>query len=129
MDDSPHYDIDLKVPPRPHGYAFVEFEDREMAMILMGINWRVELAHVEGKQCVKVYTMLWFSNLQNVVRKIKTGKCDYHFLEIMACPSGCLNGGGQIKPKPRATGKDPDSVLETAYMEKENVIPIQYISI
>lgn len=29
-----------------------------------------------------------FRNLQNVVRKIKTGKCDYHFLEIMACPSG-----------------------------------------
>lgn len=29
-----------------------------------------------------------FRNLQNVVRKIKIGKCDYHFLEIMACPSG-----------------------------------------
>lgn len=29
-----------------------------------------------------------FRNLQNVVRKIKSGKCEYQFLEIMACPSG-----------------------------------------
>ena len=30
--------------------------------------------------------------------QIKQKKCDYHFVEVMACPSGCLNGGGQIKP-------------------------------
>ena len=39
-----------------------------------------------------------FRNIQNVVRKIKTGTCNYHFVEIMACPHACVNGGGQIKP-------------------------------
>ena len=29
--------------------------------------------------------------------KMKRGKCEYDFVEIMACPSGCLNGGGQLK--------------------------------
>ena len=29
--------------------------------------------------------------------QIKANKCRYAYCEIMACPSGCLNGGGQIK--------------------------------
>ena len=43
-----------------------------------------------------------FRNIQNIVQKIKRNKCPYHFVEIMACPSGCLNGGGQM----RASGVD-----------------------
>lgn len=31
------------------------------------------------------------------MRRIKQGKCDYDYVELMACPSGCTNGGGQIK--------------------------------
>ncbi|KAL9643265.1 hypothetical protein ABK040_014721 [Willaertia magna] len=34
-----------------------------------------------------------FRNIQNLVRRLKNA--DYHFVEIMACPIGCLNGGGQ----------------------------------
>jgi hypothetical protein len=32
-----------------------------------------------------------------VILKMKRMKCDYDYVEIMACPSGCVNGGGQIK--------------------------------
>ncbi|KAI3913594.1 hypothetical protein MKW92_022054 [Papaver armeniacum] len=56
-------------------------------------------------------------DVENVVRQIKTGKCDYHYLEIMACPSGCLNGGGQIKPKEGQSTKELIQTLESAYME------------
>eukprot|EP01006_Ploeotia_vitrea_P027013 TRINITY_DN59905_c0_g1_i3.p1 TRINITY_DN59905_c0_g1~~TRINITY_DN59905_c0_g1_i3.p1 ORF type:complete len:300 (+),score=122.19 TRINITY_DN59905_c0_g1_i3:937-1836(+) len=38
-----------------------------------------------------------FRNIQNIVRKMKQGKCPYDYVEIMACPSGCMNGGGQIR--------------------------------
>ena len=38
-----------------------------------------------------------FRNIQNVVQKVKLGKCKFHYVEVMACPSGCLNGGGQVK--------------------------------
>ncbi|XP_037240121.1 cytosolic iron-sulfur assembly component 3 isoform X2 [Falco rusticolus] len=38
-----------------------------------------------------------FRNIQNFVQKLKRGKSPYHYVEVMACPSGCLNGGGQIK--------------------------------
>ncbi|XP_019439994.1 PREDICTED: protein NAR1 [Lupinus angustifolius] len=72
---------------------------------------------VEEKTVLRFALCYGFRNLQNVVRKLKTGKCDYHFLEIMACPSGCLNGGGQIKPKTGQSPKELSQLLETVYME------------
>lgn len=38
-----------------------------------------------------------FRNIQSVMLKMKRGQCDWDFVEIMACPSGCVNGGGQLK--------------------------------
>ena len=38
-----------------------------------------------------------FRNIQSLLLKMKQGKCDLDFVEIMACPSGCVNGGGQLK--------------------------------
>lgn len=38
-----------------------------------------------------------FKNIQNLIRKMKTGSTGYDFVEIMACPSGCINGGGQLR--------------------------------
>jgi iron only hydrogenase large subunit-like protein len=40
-----------------------------------------------------------FKNIQNLIRKIKMKKCKYKYVEVMACPSGCINGGGQLKLK------------------------------
>jgi iron only hydrogenase large subunit-like protein len=43
---------------------------------------------VDGKVVLKFALCYGFQNLQNIVRKVKMGRCDYHFVEIMACPSG-----------------------------------------
>ncbi len=37
-------------------------------------------------------------NARQIMEKIKTGENGYHFIEIMACPGGCLGGGGQPLP-------------------------------
>ncbi|PNX72470.1 cytosolic fe-s cluster assembly factor NARFL-like protein [Trifolium pratense] len=76
---------------------------------------------VEGETVLKFALCYGFRNLLNTVRKLKTGKSDYHFLEIMACPSGCLNGGGQIKPLPGQSAKQLSQLLESVYLE--NVLP------
>ena len=34
-------------------------------------------------------------NARKVLEKIKKGEAEYHIIKIMACPGGCLNGGGQ----------------------------------
>jgi iron only hydrogenase large subunit-like protein len=39
-----------------------------------------------------------FRNIQALVRKIKLKKCTYDYVEVMACPSGCVNGAGQLPP-------------------------------
>lgn len=80
-------------------------------------DFREVLLEVEGKTVLRFALCYGFRNLQNVVRKIKIGKCDYDFLEIMACPSGCLNGGGQIKPRAGQSAKDLIQHLESVYMK------------
>jgi NADH-quinone oxidoreductase subunit G/[NiFe] hydrogenase diaphorase moiety small subunit/NADP-reducing hydrogenase subunit HndD len=37
-------------------------------------------------------------NAKTVMDAVKSGKADYHFIEFMACPGGCLGGGGQPIP-------------------------------
>ncbi|MFW6289757.1 MAG: NADH-dependent [FeFe] hydrogenase, group A6 [Mariniphaga sp.] len=37
-------------------------------------------------------------NAKKVMDAIKAGEADFHFIEIMACPGGCLGGGGQPIP-------------------------------
>ncbi|KAL5282098.1 NARFL family protein [Megaselia abdita] len=51
-----------------------------------------------GKILLKFAIANGFRNIQNLVQKLKRGKSQYHFVEVMACPSGCLNGGAQIRP-------------------------------
>ena len=29
------------------------------------------------------------------LERVKSGEANYHFIEIMGCPGGCVNGGGQ----------------------------------
>jgi iron only hydrogenase large subunit-like protein len=50
-----------------------------------------ELEHEDLKFCIAS----GFQNIQNVIRDVKSGRCRYDYIEIMACPMGCLNGGGQ----------------------------------
>lgn len=38
------------------------------------------------------------ANAAKVLDKIASGEADWHFVEIMACPGGCLGGGGQPIP-------------------------------
>jgi iron only hydrogenase large subunit-like protein len=45
---------------------------------------------VDGETVLKFALCYGFSNLSKIVQKMKTGKSDYHFLEIMACPSGTI---------------------------------------
>ena len=32
---------------------------------------------------------------ENLLEAIKAGEAKYHLIEIMACPGGCIDGGGQ----------------------------------
>ncbi|MBQ6392087.1 MAG: iron hydrogenase small subunit, partial [Eubacterium sp.] len=44
---------------------------------------------------VRVAVTSGLSNAAKLLDRVKNGEADYHFIEIMACPGGCVNGGGQ----------------------------------
>ncbi|KAL5267860.1 hypothetical protein ACHWQZ_G004788 [Mnemiopsis leidyi] len=56
----------------------------EAVVVINGTEFRVAKAY-------------GFRNIQNIIQKIKHKRCNYDYIELMACPAGCLNGGGQIK--------------------------------
>uniref|UniRef100_A0A915B889 Iron hydrogenase large subunit C-terminal domain-containing protein n=2 Tax=Parascaris univalens TaxID=6257 RepID=A0A915B889_PARUN len=62
---------------------------------------------------LKVAKCYGFRNIQNLVQKMKRGKAEYDYVEVMACPAGCANGGGQIRAeKADMRQKLLDSVVE-----------------
>ncbi len=55
---------------------------------------------IPGGPEVKVCVVSGLKNVAPVIEDIKKGKSPYHFIEVMTCPGGCVNGGGQpIDPK------------------------------
>ena len=56
-----------------------------------------EWSFLEGVE-LKVAVAHELANANKLVRAIKEGKLQYHFVEIMTCPGGCLGGGGQPYP-------------------------------
>lgn len=44
---------------------------------------------------VKVAVASGLKNARTLLKKVESGEADYHFIEIMGCPGGCVNGGGQ----------------------------------
>ena len=50
--------------------------------------------NIAGKN-IKVVAASGLANAQKIMEEIKQGKADYQFVEIMACPGGCIMGGGQ----------------------------------
>ena len=49
---------------------------------------------VAGKK-IKIVVASGLGNARKIMEEIKSGKADYQFVEIMACPGGCIMGGGQ----------------------------------
>ena len=49
------------------------------------------------KKLLRFAAAYGFKNIQNIVRKLKSSENHWDYIEIMACPSGCINGGGQLK--------------------------------
>lgn len=44
---------------------------------------------------IKVAVASGLGNAKKLLEKVKAKEADYHFIEIMGCPGGCVNGGGQ----------------------------------
>lgn len=78
----------------------VPVEDRELTKkaSVKFENCQPQYAFLEGVT-VKVAVTSGFAGARALMEEVKAGKADYHFIEVMGCPGGCVSGGGQ----PRTT--------------------------
>ncbi len=56
-----------------------------------------EWSFLEGVE-LKLAVAHGLTNAWEVMQAVKQGKAEFHFIEVMACPGGCLGGGGQPIP-------------------------------
>ena len=64
---------------------------------LKNADFREVILEKDGKTLLKFAIANGFRNIQNLVQKLKRKRCDYDFVEVLACPSGCVNGGAQLR--------------------------------
>ena len=57
-------------------------------------GWREASVELNGAT-VKAAIVSGLSNTREIVERVKSGKADYDFIEVIACPGGCVGGGGQ----------------------------------
>ena len=69
--------------------AKLEFTD------VRGIEGIKEATYNVAGMDVKVAVASGLKNAKELLNRVKSGEAEYHFIEIMGCPGGCVNGGGQ----------------------------------
>ena len=72
-----------------NSFGKLEYED-----VRGGQGIKRAIIDLNGKE-VKVVVASGLKNARTILEEIKSGKADYQFVEIMACPGGCVMGGGQ----------------------------------
>ena len=92
------------------------FEGIKEAAILIK-KTKPEYAFLKGVE-LKVAIAHGLANARKLVEAIKAGSVSYHFIEIMACPGGCLGGGGQPIPTNIAIRSKR---MEAIYKEDESL--------
>lgn len=69
--------------------APIDFKD------VRGVEGIKEASYEVAGMTVNVAIASGLKNAYDLLMKIKAGEASYHFIEIMGCPGGCVNGGGQ----------------------------------
>ncbi len=98
----------------------IDFED------VRGIEGIKEAVIPVGDLEVKVAVAHGTGNARKLLEKVVSGEKEYHFIEVMACPGGCLNGGGQ--PIVHAKDKikmDPRVARAKAIYDEDRDMPIR----
>ena len=98
-------------------YGKIEFTEvrgndagiREAAIDINGTVVNVAIA--SGMRSAKV-----------LLDQIREGNSKYQFIEIMGCPGGCINGGGQSYVKPCFLPEEDDDILDTYKAKRANAL-------
>lgn len=86
---------------------------KEATLEVAGMTIKAAVAHGTG-------------NARKLMDKMKRGEAQYHFVEVMACPGGCVNGGGQpIQPSEVRSWIDLRAERAKAIYEEDESLPLR----
>ena len=89
-----------------------------------GIDGVKEATYDVNGTKINVAVASGLSNAKKVLEAVKNGEKNYHFIEIMCCPGGCVNGGGQpIHPNAVRETVDIPAVRASSIYEEDKNLP------
>ncbi len=75
---------------------------------------------------VKVAVVSGLANADALLQKVRSGEADYHFIEVMCCPGGCVNGGGQpIQSSTVRSTMDIKALRAKALYDQDKAMPLR----
>ncbi|MFI3207114.1 MAG: iron hydrogenase small subunit, partial [Clostridia bacterium] len=75
---------------------------------------------------VKVAVVSGLSNANALLEKVRAGEANYHIIEVMCCPGGCVNGGGQpIVPSSIRNFTDIKALRASALYNQDKKMPLR----
>ena len=95
-----------------------EGEVREATLLIT--KTKPEFRFLEGVE-LKCVVANGLAYAKQVMQNVKDGTASYHFIEIMACPGGCLGGGGQPIP----TNKEIRAKRKEAIYKEDMGMPLR----
>lgn len=79
-----------------------------------------------GDVTVKAAVAHGTANAKALLEKVKSGEKEYHFIEVMGCPGGCVTGGGQpIVPAKVQMGIDVGKARAAAIYDEDRSLPVR----
>lgn len=85
-----------------------------------------EAVYKIGDLTLKVAAVSGLANAKRLLEDIRAGRADYQFVEIMACPGGCVNGGGQpIQPASVRNKTDLAAIRAMTLYEEDRGLPLR----
>jgi len=75
---------------------------------------------------VKVAVVSGLNNANALLEKVRSGEANYQFIEVMCCPGGCVNGGGQpIQPASVRNFTDLKALRAKALYDQDKAMPLR----
>lgn len=91
-----------------------------------GVDGIKEASVEAGGMTIKAAVAHGLANARKLLDKINSGEAEYHFIEIMACPGGCVNGGGQpIQPSDVRSWIDLRAERAKAIYDEDKDLPVR----
>ena len=100
-------------------YHYITGETPPAALLdlkpVRGFDGLREASLAVGGLTVNVAVVYGTANVRKMIERVKSGEKEYHFIEVMTCPGGCIGGGGQPRDFAVDANKSREARIESLY--------------